>query len=157
MAAFSLRFYTIRNATVDFYACKLTLAVTSPAIMHYSSPLNSLIIQRVVFFLSICREPTTRPANNCPQKMVCQCVVPFKPVLLQIIFCSCVIRTKLSREKWQIVSLSCQEVVKIWKQNWWSNDKIIIELGYRKISLFVNVSQINCLPQPSALANNWSI
>ena len=38
------------------------------------------------------------------------------------------------------------------KQTRWSNDKTIIELGYRKISWFVSVSQINYLPQPSA----WS-
>ena len=31
-----------------------------------------------------------------------------------------------------------------------SNDKTIIELGYRKISLFVSGEQINYLPQPSA-------
>ena len=43
------------------------------------------------------------------------------------------------------------------KQTWWSNDKTIIELGNRKISWFVSVSQINYyLPQPSACANNWS-
>ena len=30
----------------------------------------------------------------------------------------------------------------------------IIELGYRKISWFVSVSQINYLPQPSASASN---
>ena len=50
------------------------------------------------FFLSIGREPTTWPANNCLQIMVCSCVVPSKRVLLQIIFCSCVIGTT-SREK----------------------------------------------------------
>ena len=33
------------------------------------------------------------------------CVVMCKHVLLQIIFCSCVIRTTFSREKWQIASL----------------------------------------------------
>ena len=75
--------------------------------------------------------------------MVCSCVVPSKRVLLQIIFCSCVIGTMFSREKWQIASLSCQEVIKIWKQTWWSTDKTIIELGYRKISWFISVSQIN--------------
>ena len=35
-----------------------------------------------------------------------------KRVLLQMIFCSCVIGTTLSREKWLISSLSCQEVIK---------------------------------------------
>ena len=43
------------------------------------------------------------------------------------------------------------------KQTPWSNDKTIIELGYCKISWFVNVSQINYLPQPSALANTTDL
>ena len=42
------------------------------------------------------------------------------------------------------------------KQTRWSNEKTIIEFGYRKISWFVSVSQINYLPQPSGSANNWS-
>ena len=59
-------------------------------------------------FLSIGRESTTWPANNCLQIiMVCSCVVPYKRVLLHTIFCSCVIGTTFSREKWQIASLSC--------------------------------------------------
>ena len=29
------------------------------------------------------------------------------------------------------------------KQTWWSNDETIIELGYRKMSWLVSVSQIN--------------
>ena len=68
------------------------------------------------------------------------CVVMCKHVLLQIIFCSCVIRTTFSREKWQNASLSCQELIEIWRQTWWLNDKTIIELGYRKMSWFVSVS-----------------
>ena len=51
--------------------------------------------------------------------------------------------------KWQIAALP-KDILR------WSNDKTIIELGYRKISWFVSVSQINYLPQPSASANNWS-
>ena len=108
------------------------------------------------FFLSIGRQLTTWPANHCLQIMVSSCAVPSKRVLLQIIFCSCVIGTTFLREKWQIASLSCQEVIEIWKQSWWSNDKTIIELGYHKISWFASVSQINYLPQPSASANNWT-
>ena len=113
----------------------------------------SVIILCDFFFLSIGRESTTWPANNCRQIMVCLCVVPCKRVLLQIILCSCVIGTTLWREKWQIASLSCQEVIKIWKQTWWSNDKTIIEFGCHKISWFVSVSQVNYLLQPSASAN----
>ena len=37
--------------------------------------------------------------NNCLQMMVCSCVVTSKRVLVQIIFCSCVIGTTFSREK----------------------------------------------------------
>ena len=70
--------------------------------------------------------------------MVCSCIVLSLRVLLQIIFCSCVTGTTLSRGKWQIASLSCQEVVKIWKQTWWSNDKTITELGY--ITKYRNLS-----------------
>ena len=62
--------------------------------------------------------------------------------------------TMFLREKWQITSLCCQEVIKIWKQIWWSNDKTIIDLGYCKIWWFVSVSQINYLPKLKAEANN---
>ena len=55
-------------------------------------------------FLFICRKPTTWPANNCLQIMVCS--------WLQIIFCSCTNENtlfsflpSLLRQKWQIASL----------------------------------------------------
>jgi len=38
------------------------------------------------------------------------------------------------------------------RQTWWSNEKTIIELGYRKISRFVSVSQID---QLFASAFDW--
>ena len=129
---------------------------TYEQITKYVDIISRINIRWVFFFLSIGRESTTWPANNCLRIMVCSCVVPSKRVLLQIIFCSCVIGTTFSREKLQIASLSCQAVIKIWQQTWWSNNKTIIELGYRKISWFVSVSQINYLPQPSASANIWS-
>ena len=119
---------------------------------------QSIIIRCRFFFPSIGRQPTTWPANNCLQIMVCSCVVPSKRVLLQIIICSCIIGTTntFSREKWLIASLSCQVVTKIWKETLGSNDKTIIELGRRKISWLFSVSPINYLPWPSASANNWS-
>ena len=42
------------------------------------------------------------------------------------------------------------------KTNLGSNHKRVIKLGYRKISLFLSVSQVNYLPQPSASENNCS-
>ena len=69
------------------------------------------------------------PANNC----------------LQIIVCSCVIVTPLLCEKFLIASLSRDL---IWKQTRRRINKTIIELGYRKISWFASVSQINNLPKP---------
>ena len=66
--------------------------------------ISAIIIRGVFFFLSIGREFTTWPANNYLRIMVCSCVVPSKRVLLQIIFCSCVIGTTFSRKNWQIAS-----------------------------------------------------
>ena len=44
-------------------------------------------------------QPTTWPANNCPQIMVCSYVVLSKWVLLKIIFCSCIMVTMHSGGK----------------------------------------------------------
>ena len=62
------------------------------------------IIRCIFFFRFIGREPTTWPANNCLQIMVCSCVVLSKCDLLQIIFCSCVVVTTLSVKKWRVAS-----------------------------------------------------
>ena len=66
-----------------------------------------LLLDTFFFFLGIQAESPTRqaPSNNCPQIMVCSCVISSKCVLLQIIFYSCVIVTTLEW-KWQIASLS---------------------------------------------------
>ena len=96
------------------YNLQAVIQYTSYVVYDYPLLLNAITYyyhSMHFFFLSIGREPTTWPANNCLQIIVCSCVVPSKRVLLQIIFCSCVIRTTVSREKWQIASLSCQEVI----------------------------------------------
>ena len=54
-----------------------------------------IIIRSKFFFLFIGQEPTTWPANNCLQIMVCSCAMPSNCVWLQIIFCSCVKETLL--------------------------------------------------------------
>ena len=41
------------------------------------------------FFLFICQEPITWPANNCQQKIICSCAMSLNCVWLKIIFCSC--------------------------------------------------------------------
>ena len=51
-------------------------------------------------------EHTTWPANNCLRIIVYSCVVPSKCILVQIIFCSCILKTTPSCEKWQISFLS---------------------------------------------------
>ena len=108
------------------------------------------------FFLFIGRQPTTWTSNNCLQIMSCSCAMLSNCVWLQIIFCSCVNET--TRDRSCVKKGRSLRFAKIFlkKQTRWSNDKTIIELGYRKISWFVSVSQINYLPQPSASANNWS-
>ena len=95
----------------------------------------SFIIRFIFSFLFIGREPTTRPANNCLQISV----------LLQIIFCSCVLEITLLCENGRSVARAVRECFDIfsWSKEQWSNDKTIIELGYRKISWFVSVSLIN--------------
>ena len=92
-----------------------------------------IIIRSKFFFLFIGREPITWPANNCLQLMVCSCAMLSNNVWLQIIFCPCVKETVADCFTSQWYSLK--------KQTWWSNDKTIIELGYRKISWFVSVPQ----------------
>ena len=78
--------------------------------------------------------------------MVCSCAMPSNCVWLQIIFCTCVKETvlfsflrSLLRENGR--SLRFPKIF-LKKQTRWSNDKTIIELGSRKISWFVSVSQI---------------
>ena len=46
------------------------------------------------------------------------------------------------------------KILFIKKQTQWSNDKTIIELGYRKILWFVSVSQINYFAQPCPIIAN---
>ena len=92
--------------------------------------------------------------------MVCSCAISSYCVnWLQITFCSCVNETvhfsflrSLLRENGR--SLRFPKIF-IKKQSQWSNGKKTFELGYRKISWFVSVSQINYLPQPSA--SHWQI
>ena len=54
-----------------------------------------IIIRCKSFFLFIGREPTTWPANNCLQIMVCSCAMLFNCFWLQILFCSCAFETSL--------------------------------------------------------------
>ena len=105
----------------------------------------AIIIRCILFsLLFICWELTTWPANNCLQISVFQ----------QIIFCSCIIETMLLCENGGSVPRAGGKWFDIfsWSKEWWTNDKTIIEHGYRKISWFVSASQINYLPQPSASA-----
>ena len=54
-----------------------------------------IMIRCKFFFLFIGREPTTWPANNCLQIMVCSCAMSSNCAWLQIIFCPCVNETTL--------------------------------------------------------------
>ena len=113
--------------------------------------LMTYIIRCIFSFLFIGRELTTWPSNNRLQNLI--------SVLLQIIFCSCVIETTLLCENGGSVPRAGRESFDIlsWSKERWSNHKTIIELGYRKISRFVSVSQINYLPKPSAGAGRAGV
>ena len=93
-----------------------------------------------IFLPFHCWKPTTWPANDCLQIMVCSCTMPFNSVRLQIIFWFPLMRkwnntflflATALEWKWQIAL----QIIK--KQTRWWTNKTIIELGYRKISLFV--------------------
>ena len=93
-----------------------------------------------IFLPFHCWKPTTWPANDCLQIMVCSCTMPFNSVRLQIIFWFLLMRkwnntflflATALEWKWQIAL----QIIK--KQTRWWNNKTIIKLGYRKISLFV--------------------
>ena len=92
--------------------------------------------------------------------MVCSCEMSFNCFWLQILFCSCANETTLFSFLRSLLRANGRSLhfskIFLKKQTRWSNDKTIIKHGYRKISWFVSVSQINYLPQPSASANNWS-
>ena len=96
------------------------------------------------------------PANNCLQIMVCSCLMIPNCVWLQKIFCPCINETMRDRSCLKKGRLLHFPKIFIKKQTWWSNDKTIIDLRYRKILWFASASHINYLPQPSASANNWS-
>jgi len=83
-------------------------------------------------------------ANNCLQISI----------LLQIIFCSCVIETTLLCENGRSVPWAGREWFVIsWSKEWWSNDKtIIIELGYCKISWFLSVASRSII-----IVNYWTL
>ena len=125
-----------------------------------------IIIRSKFFFLFIGREPTTWPANNCLQIMVCPCAMLSN--CWQLAANNILHMHKGNRAflllaialawKWQIASL--QEDISLKKQTRWSNDKtIIIELRYRKIivicqcltdqiaSAFTFGKQLICSPQ----------
>ena len=125
--------------------------------------INYSIIWCKLFFLFTGRKPTTWPANNCLQIMVCSCAISSNCVLLQMwIFCSCINETTFSSFFLFFLCENGRSLrfpnIFIKKQTWWSNDKTILELGYLKISWFVRVSQINrYLPQPLALTRHWQI
>ena len=112
---------------------------------------KGIIIQCKCFFLFIGQEPTTWPANNCLQIMVCSCAMLFNCFWLLILFCSCVNETTLFSFLWPLLRENGRSLrfpkIFLKKQTRWSNDKTIIELSYCTISWFVSVSQINYLPQ----------
>ena len=68
-----------------------------------NNKIKEIIIRCKCFFLFIGRGPTTWPANNCLQIMVCSCAMPSNCVWLQIIFCTCVKETVLFSFLWSLL------------------------------------------------------
>ena len=114
---------------------------------QFCTRLIIIIIRSEFFFLFIGRQPSLLMCNA-----VQQCLAANNILLMRKGNRAFLLLAIALAWKWQIASLPKD----IHSKNIWLNDKTIIELGYRKISWFVSVSQINYLPQPSASANNWS-
>ena len=113
---------------------------------------TGIIIQSKFLYLSIGREPITRPAH-----------AQFRPNVFapKYLFYSCINETTLFSFLQLLLHENGRSLCFPWifmkKQTRWSNDKIVIEVCYHKILWFVTVSQISYLPQSSASANNnWS-
>ena len=84
------------SQTVKQWACEaISHATPCNLLKAYRLDKKSIIIQSKFFFLFVGREPTTWPANNCLQIMVCSCAMPSNCFWLQIIFCTCVKETVL--------------------------------------------------------------
>ena len=136
--------YTLQGIGSDFIGLQYTV------ICMFRGMDRKFFLSFDVFFsfLFMGREVTTWPANSCLQISV----------MLQIKFRWCVIETSLLCENGGSVLWEGRELFDIfsWSKERWSNDKIIIQLGYRKMSWFVSVPQNNCLPEPSSSVNNWS-
>ena len=103
------------------------------------------------------------PANNCPQNNGLHMHNVVRPCLAAINNIPLTLKWKHAFLLLPILLLLHENgrslrftKIFIKKETWWSNDKTIIELGHRKISWFVSVSQINyfiCLRS----ARHWQI
>ena len=131
-----------------------------------------IIIRSKFFFLFIGREPSTWPANNCLQIMVCSCAMPSNSVWLQIIFCSCVketvlfsfLRSLLRENGWSLcfprIFIKKTNSVIEWLNNYWTRflQNIVIcqclsrsiinncSAGHRQITIFCLTSSSNRNP-----------
>ena len=115
------------------------------------------------FFLFIGREPTTWPANNCLQIMVCSCSLSSNCVWLQIIFCSRLNESALFSFFASLLLANGRSICfskKFIKKTKLSDQamKKLLNSSYHKISRFVSVSHVqikNCLPKLNA--HHWQI
>ena len=123
-----------------------------------------IIIQSKFFFLFIGREPTTWPANNCLQIMVCSCAMPSNCVWQQIIFCTCVKETVLFSFLWSLFRengrLLCFLRIFIKKKKKFG-DRVIKQLSLNSViakyrDLSVSRRLIICQSRRLRQIKNWS-
>ena len=114
----------------------MTMMMKIHASIHLKSCFYNTTLSFESFFhsISLAESPPRDLQITVFKIMGWSCVVPSKCVLLQILFCSCVIETTLWCGKWQIASLSCQTNLNMKKNlaNNWSNS--VIE-KYRDLSV----------------------
>ena len=84
---------------MSYIICAKTIAHLVLISLRHSRPQSSSLLRMTDAVSHVIKDKSSGVENDVFQ--------------LQIIFCSCVTGTTLSREKWQMASLSCQEVIKI--------------------------------------------
>ena len=94
---------------------------------------------RQIFFLLIGKEPSTWPANNCLQIMVCSCATSSNCVWLWHLAANNILLIHKRNHAFRTPRVKMADHFASRGYTRWSNDKTIIELSYRKISWFVTV------------------
>ena len=110
------------------------------------------IIRSKFFFLFIGREPTTWPANDCLQTMVCSGAMLSNRVWLQIIFCLCIKETVLFSFLRSLLSENERSIVwSIWNNHFHLLPQFKNELFHILLIISLLTGDMNSINWPPSL------